>query len=257
MSSTLSHAGDRPAEQPIAGRASIANRLLRALPPDDYAMVAASLAPIELPRGTVLYTPGTTFTHVYFPETCVLSLILRFLGGAAAEAGTVGNDGMVGLSALLDADAETTEVVAQIPGRALSMSVHAFREARLRPAFDRLLRRYAHAYMTQVSQTAGCNAIHDVGQRCARWILMTHDRVNRTAGTIPLTHDFLAAMLAVRRASVTEAAQELQRAGLIAYTRGQLRVVDRSGLERASCECYATVHDHFARLFGGPATPGS
>ncbi len=235
-------AGDDP------HRGAVRNRLLAALAPEDYAALAPHLEPVALSVGQVLAGPGEAFAHVYFPETAVLSVIARMADGAGVEVGTVGNEGLAGVSVLLDTEASPNETLAQIPGTALRVSAAAFTAAvDARPGLRRLLHRYAQAYLTQVAQGAACNRLHGIEARCARWLLMTHDRVGG-ADSFPLKQEFLAIMLGVRRAGVTVAAGALQDAGLIRYRRGGIRVLDRAGLEAAACECYGVVRRQFDRL---------
>lgn len=229
-------------------RGAVHNRLLGALPDDDRAWLAPHLARVPLAVGDVLAEPGEVLAHVYFPETCILSVISRMADGGAVEVGTVGNEGMVDLAVLLDAEASPNQTLCQMPGDACRLPAAALGEAvDTRPAVRRLLHRYAQAYLTQVAQGAACNRLHGIEQRCARWLLMTHDRVGG-ADTFPLKQEFLAIMLGVRRAGVTVAAGALQDAGLIRYRRGSIRVLDREGLEAATCECYGVIRGQFDRL---------
>jgi CRP-like cAMP-binding protein len=231
------------------GQAAERNRVLLALPPDEYAWVSARLEPVEIAQGEVLAEAQEPFRHVYFPETAVCSVVNVLEDGGVVEIGTVGREGMVGLSAFLDAGASPSRTIGQIPGSAQRAPATLFADgADQRPVLRRVLRRYTHVFLTQVAQTAACNRAHVLEQRCARWLLMTHDRAGRD--TFPLTHEFLAFMLGVRRAGVTEALGALQQAGLIRYSRGVITVVDRPALERAACECYRVVRSHFERLFG-------
>ena len=186
--------------------------------------------------------------YVYFPETAVLSLTTVMRDGGTLEIGTSGREGMAGLPVFLGDDAGTIRAFAQIPGAAIRIEAAAFaRLAGVAGPFHTLLLRYTHAFLTQVSQTAACNAAHLVEQRCARWLLMTHDRVE--GDEFPLTHEFLAFMLGVRRAGVTLAMRGLQDAQLVHYVGGRVTVADRTGLERTSCECYAVVRAQYTRLF--------
>ncbi len=227
------------------------NRLLATLKriaPADDAWLARLLEPVILPSGYVLAAANAPFKHVYFPETAVLSIISRMHDGGAVEVGTIGNEGMGGIGAFLGAGAGINETIAQIPGAARRVDATAFAKgANERPAMRTLLQRYTESYLTQVAQTAACNRLHGIEQRCARWLLMTHDRVG-SAHRFPLTQEYLAIMLGVRRTGVTLAAGSLRDAGLIRYSRGAIHVLDREGLEAAACECYAIVRGHFDRL---------
>jgi CRP-like cAMP-binding protein len=218
---------------------------LEASAPNDAAWLLSHLTAKDLELGHILAPAGEAFESVYFPITAVISVIGRMHDGGAAEVGTVGNEGAVGVSALLDASPSPHETVAQIPGVVLGIDAAVLRAGmEERPLLRRLLLRYVHEYLTQVAQTAACNRLHDIEQRCARWLLMTHDRVGE-AEQFPLTQAYLGIMLGVRRAGVTVAAGALQAAGLITYHRGGIRVVDRVGLEAAACECYGLVRRHF------------
>jgi CRP-like cAMP-binding protein len=169
--------------------------------------------------------------------------------GLAVEVGTIGNEGMVGTPVLLGADLSPTRAFAQVPGEALRMRTVLFKEEMQNggPLPD-LVRRYTQAMVNQISQSVACNHLHSVGQRMCRWLLMTHDWVG--ADEFPLTHEFLAQMLGVRRPSVSVVAGILQKAGLIRYHRGRITVLDRKGLEAASCECYEVVRKESDRLLG-------
>lgn len=229
------------------------NRILRALPEAEHDALLQQFELVTLRSGQVLIEPGAPTAHVFFPASAVLSVVNLLAQGGAVEVGTIGNEGMGGLSVFLDADAAPSQLIAQVPGDAYQMTAASLVAAAASlPSLERILRRYTHAYLTQVAQTASCNRAHDVAERCARWLLMTHDRVGGRDSFF-LTHEFLAFMLGVRRAGVTVAAGILQRAGLIRYTRGRITVLDRAGLEAASCDCYGIVRAHFDRLFNGKA----
>jgi CRP-like cAMP-binding protein len=226
------------------------NRLLATLPPDEYARLTARMTDTAFQLRDVVYRANGPVPYVYFPRSGVLSCVVVLPDGGAAEVGTVGNEGMAGLPAFLGADTSPTEVICQAaPCEMWRMEAAAFRaEAGRDGPFRTLLGRYAQCYLTQVGQTAACNALHGVEERLARWLLMTHDRVG--ADDLPLTQEFLALMLGVRRASVTVVASALQHAGLIRYQRGRIAVLDRAGLEAASCDCYRMVRAEFDRLLG-------
>jgi CRP-like cAMP-binding protein len=225
------------------------NRLLRALPADDYAWIQPHLKSITLNVNDVLAEPEERFRHVYFIESGVASIVNQVSGGTV-EVGTVGNEGMAGLSVFLDGGAAPSMTLIQVPGEAKRVAADVFAQGvDDHPALRRLLHRYTQAFITQVAQTAACNRNHKLEERCARWLLMTHDRVDGS-DTFPLTHQFLAYMLGVRRSGVTIAAGTLQKQGLIRYSRGRITITDRKGLEGASCECYGVVRAHFDRLLG-------
>jgi CRP-like cAMP-binding protein len=224
------------------------NRLLSALSAGDYAVVAPHLERVEMEVNEIVARKGERFTHAYFPVTALISVVNRMSDGTGVEVGTVGNEGMAGIAAYLGVEAMESETFCQVPGVALRLPMAKLLEAAAKlPALSRLLNRYTQAYLTQVAQSTACNRLHGIEQRCARWLLMTHDRVNR-GESFPLKQQFLAEMLGVRRAGVTVAAGALQDAGIISYRRGVIRVLDRAGLEAASCECYGVVRQSFDRI---------
>ena len=225
----------------------VRNRLLAALPAEEFALVQLELEFVRLDQRQTILEPGQQIVNVFFPETAVVSLVNQMQDGSVVEIGTAGCEGMVGLCAFLAEDTPTVRAFAQIPGLAWRMSVEALgRLARVSTVFHRLLLRYTQAFLTQVAQTAACNGTHLVEQRCARWLLMTRDRV--VDDEFPLTQEFLAFMLGVRRAGVNVAMRSLYDAGLVRYSRGSVRIVNRAGLEAASCECYRVVRAHTERL---------
>lgn len=231
-----------------AGSDVARNRLLAALAPADFAVLEPHLDRVTMNVHDVLAEPGESFTHVYFPESGAVSIVTYMADGSGVEVGTMGNEGMAGLPAYLEADASESRTFCQVAGVALRMPVNALvSAASSRPNIRRLLNRYTQAYLSLVAQGAACNRLHTIEQRCARWLLMTHDR---TVGSevLQLKQEFLALMLGVRRIGVTIAAGALQDAGLIRYRRGQIRVTDRDGLEAAACECYAAVRKRFDEL---------
>jgi CRP-like cAMP-binding protein len=228
-----------PAHRQPAGT-PIANSLLAALPRRSYLRLRPGLEPIELAFGEVLYEPGEAIRDVYFPGRSMVSLLTLVEGHLALEVGLVGREGMVGLPLALGVERSPVRALVQGAGPAVRMSAARFRrELAASPLLARELHRYAHALMTQISQTAACNRFHMVGARLARWLLMTRDRVRSTQ--FRMTHEFLSHMLGVRRVGVTEAASALQRASLIEYTRGNIRILDHAGLEAASCSCYRSI----------------
>ncbi|MDQ2664613.1 MAG: Crp/Fnr family transcriptional regulator [Gemmatimonadota bacterium] len=224
------------------------NRLLAALAPADFAVLKRHLEPVTLEINDVLAEPGEHFTHIYFPESAAVSVVTYMTDGSGVEVGTMGNEGMAGLPAYLEADASESRTFCQVRGAALRVPVDVLLDAaNTRPEIRRLLNRYTQAYLSLVAQGAACNRLHTIEQRCARWLLMTHDR---TVGSdmLELKQEFLALMLGVRRIGVTIAAGALQDAGLIRYRRGHIRVTDRAGLEAAACECYGVVRARFDQL---------
>jgi CRP-like cAMP-binding protein len=225
------------------------NHLLAALPAAAMQALLPHLERVQLEQREMLFEPQARIAHVSFPETAVVSLTMILRNGSAVEIATSGREGMAGLPAFLGESSGSMRGFAQIPGAAIRIEAAAFsRLAAAAGPFHELLLRYTHTFLTQVAQTAACNSAHLVEQRCARWLLMTHDRVD--GDDFPLTHEFLAFMLGVRRAGVTLAMSGLQEAELVRYARGRVTVIDRAGLEIASCECYAVVRAQYERLFG-------
>jgi CRP-like cAMP-binding protein len=230
------------------------NRLLASLPPDELALVSAHLEHTRLERWRVIYDPERPIQAVYFPTDGVISILSVMADGTAIETATVGKEGLAGMALFHGVDVTSEQAFVQVPGSGYRMDAKAFREVLPScPALTAALHRYAQALFTLAAQSSGCNRLHSMGQRCARWLLMVHDRVERDE--FELTQAVLSQMLGVRRATVTEAALELQRAGAIDYSRGRITVVDRGVLERASCECYGIVRSAFDRLLGAGGTP--
>lgn len=227
------------------------NRLLKALDPEVYARLVHEGESLELSAKQVLWPEGAPIRSVYFPRSCAVSLIVPLDGERPIEAATVGNEGFVGAAVALGVQATTIIAIAQVAGMALRIPAAAFVSfVGDHEGLRDMVLAYAHTLMEQAAQTVACNRRHDLSERCARWLLMTHDRV----GTNPffLTQEFLAVMLGVRRASVTVAAGALQQAGFIRYSRGRLEVLDRSGLEGASCECYRILDESYKRSVRSP-----
>jgi CRP-like cAMP-binding protein len=220
----------------------IENSLLAALPRKTYGRLAAGLEPVTLTFGDVLYEPGETIRHVYFPGASLVSLLTLADGHLALEVGLIGRDGMVGIPVVLGHKVSAVRALVQGEGTALRMAAAPFlKEFRIGLTLQQELYSYVHTLMAQISQTAACNRFHVVERRLARWLLMTHDRVK--SDQFRMTHEFLGHMLGVRRVGVTKAAQALQRGDLIRYSRGVITVLDRKGLEAAACECYKVVRD--------------
>ncbi len=225
------------------------NRLLALLAAEDYARLEPHLEPVSLEYRKVLYESHAPIDHVWFLESGVGSLVNTMEDGDAAEVGTIGNEGMVGLPLLLGDRQAPTGVYVQVPGAGLCISANNFtRELQQSATMRTVMLHYAHAFFNQVAQSAACNQLHNLRQRCCRWLLMTHDRMN--ADQFLLTQEFLAMMLGVQRSGVSAAAGMLQRAGLIQYARGNVTIRDRAGLERESCECYRIAKLEFDRLLG-------
>lgn len=224
-----------------------ANRLLAALPRREYRKLAGYLEPVALDHGEMLFAEGQPTRSVYFPVGGLVSLLVPLEGDKVAEVAVVGREGMVGLPVFLGADAHAHRATVQAPGSALRLPADALRAAvRGSPLLAERLLRYADAFLVQVSQSAVCNCLHPVPKRYCRWLLMAQDRLG--SDRLPFTQKFLALMLTVRLASVSEATRALERAGLIRYRRGELHILDRPGLEAAACGCYRLIQDYFARL---------
>jgi CRP-like cAMP-binding protein len=233
----------------LVGRSPPTNRLLAALPPDEAKILQPHLETTPLSIQQTLYEMDCPIEYVYFVHRGVVSLIAPMKDGLPVEIATIGPEGMVGMPVFLGAEQMASKAFVQIPGEGVRMSAETFRKVIGRcPVLNRLLLRYALALMTLMAQSAACNRAHSVEERCARWLLLTHDRVH--APSFPLTQEFLAQMLGVRRPTVSIAAGMLAKAGLISYVRGQMTLLDRAGLEQASCECYAIIAAEFERLLG-------
>ncbi|HLK08957.1 MAG TPA: Crp/Fnr family transcriptional regulator [Candidatus Angelobacter sp.] len=237
---------------PEIAQAGPRNRLLNLLPVEDYARLQRHLHPVEFKYKLSLYQADQPIEFVQFIETGVASLVNTMKNGDAAEVGTIGNEGMVGLPVIFGDSQAPTSVYMQVAGHGLQMKAKTFwqemqRSATLRTA----MLHYAHAFFNQVAQSAACNTFHLLERRCCRWLLMTHDRM--LSNEFPLTQEFLAMMLGVQRPGVTLVAGELQRSGLIRYTRGTVTILDHAGLMKRSCECYAVSKREFDRLLGAPA----
>ena len=218
-------------------RSSEKNRILRALSDKQRAQVAPDLESVFLHVKQVLAAPEEPTRYVYFPRDAVLSLLVPMEDGTAVEGAMLGNEGVVGLQVFLGEGAPMEEIVVQVPGEAARMRANDFRIAFAGSCeLQMLLHRYSLALMTQLARVAGCNRLHSVEKRAARWLLMCRDRTGRD--TFPLTHECLASLLGVRRASVSVAAEALQNAGVIGYQRGTITVLDVERLEAASCEDY-------------------
>jgi len=223
------------------------NQLLAALPPDVWRHWEPALEAVDMPLGQVLYESGVAMTHVYFPATSIVSLLYVMEDGASAEIAVVGNEGIVGVSLFMGGETTPSRSVVQSAGRG-----HRMRGQFLKDEFSRsspvlhLLLRYTQALITQMAQTAVCNRHHSLDQQLCRWLLLSLDRLE--GPELSMTQELIANMLGVRREGVTEAASQLQRAGLIRYRRGHITVLDRVGLEARTCECYAVVKKEYDRL---------
>ena len=225
------------------------NSLLAALPVADQVRLRSELETISLALGDVIYESGRHLEYVYFPASCIVSLIYTTASGATAEMGLVGNDGVVGLAVFMGGETVPNRAVVLTSGCAIRMNATAARQAFRRAGpFQQTLLLYTQAFVTQISQTAVCNRIHSVEQRLCRWILLFDDRM--CSEELRLTQESISNMLCARRQSVTVAAGHLQDAGLIRYGKGCIRIVDHAGLENAACECYHVVKTEYNRLMG-------
>ena len=225
------------------------NRLLALLRVQDQDRLRPHLEPVTLEYKRLLYGASERIEFAYFIEEGVGSLVNTLRNGDAAEVGTIGNEGMVGLPVLMGDETAPTSVYVQVPGSGLRIEARIFRQELDRSGPMRaVMLRYAHAFFNQVAQSAACAHFHKLDERCCRWLLMTHDRM--ASDEFLLTQEFLSMMLGVRRAGVTEAAGSLRRAGLIRYHRGHVTILDREGLEARACECYAVSKAEFDRLLG-------
>ena len=226
------------------------NRLLAALTPRERAAVLKTCEEVELKFRDVLSEPDEPIRHVYFPTTSYISLITPKGASESLEVGLVGNEGVFGITLVLGIDVSPLKGLVQGGGLAMRMSVPYFRRAsKERPSFGRVVNAYLYVLMAQIAQTAACGHFHQLEARLARWILMTHDRAG--SDTFPLTHAFLAQMLGVRRAGVTEAAGIVQRRGFIQYRRGMVRVLNRPALEAIACPCYEAFNTMYGKHLGG------
>lgn len=230
----------------ISPLAATSNRLLAALPRSERIHVLEGCEPVDLKFGEILTESGEPIRHVYFPTRSAIVLITLLDERASLEVGLVGNEGVVGTALVLDMAVSPQRALVQGPGGALRMAAAPFRRIlEHSPELQHVLRRYVHAVMAQLAQTAGCTRFHVVEARLARWLLMTQDRAGSDG--FHVTHQFLARVLGVRRVGITRAATTLQDRGLIRYARGNIVVVDRAGLETAACGCYAADKASYAR----------
>ena len=224
------------------------NGLLARLPRKDRERFIRGCESVELAFNETIAEPGDTLRHIHFPVGGFVSLLAVMPGGSPIEVALVGNEGMVGMPLVLGAEKSQGRLLVQGVGSALRMTIARFRrELKASPALRATLDRYINACMGQLAQTAGCNRFHVVEERLARWLLMTGDRAHSV--TFHITHEFLAMMLGVRRVGVTKAASELARRKLISYSRGDIRIRDRAGLEAAACGCYRADLEIYERAF--------
>jgi len=225
------------------------NILLKSLSPSSFAKIKDKLTHIEHPRKALIAEKGEPFKYVYFPDEGMVSIVLVTTEGIPIEVGTVGKEGFVGIPVLLGADISDRKLFSQVPGHGWSMGTKNFKDAidndlELR----RICQRYTLTMLNQVSQTAACNRLHSIEERCARWLLLAHDR--DTARTVDLTQEFLSMMLGVRRSGVNIAIRTLEKLGLIEHSRGSIRILDRKAMEEISCGCYEEVKQYFQQTMG-------
>jgi CRP-like cAMP-binding protein len=231
------------------------NRLLSLLADHDYERLRPHLSQVAFEYRKSLYEASRPIDHVYFPIDGVASLVLTTSDGSSAEVGTIGSEGLVGLPVCLGDREAPSSVYVQVPGTALQIDAHIFRdELSLNPTLNLIVLRYAHAFFNQVAQSAVCAHLHRVEQRCCRWLLMTRDRM--PSGDFLLTHEFLGMMLGVRRTTVTDVMGGLQKAALIRYRRGHVSILDHEALQQRACECYEISKLEFDRMLGDtPVAP--
>lgn len=226
------------------------NQILAKLSSDVFQRLEPHLVYVALPQGTIIHCPGDLLTHLYFPLDCLFSVTITMKNGSTAEVGMVGSREVLGINAVMgNSETTQTEYVVQVAGSAMKIEA-----AILRQEFDRhgelheILLRYTQAFLAQVSQTAACNSLHTLEQRLPRWLLETQERVH--SDNLALTQEYIATMLGVRRAGVTQAAQNLQERKLIQYHRGNVQILDQEGLEAAACECFKRIKAEYDRLLG-------
>ena len=225
------------------------NRLLDALPPRILAGLQPGSETIPLETSQVIQEPGAKADYVFFPTSGVISIMVLTADGATVETAMAGKEGMFSISVILGDDHPSQKAIVQLAGSAVRIRSSQMKQAVAEDAeLRRLLLRYAQAIMTTATQAAACNRLHQLEQRCARWLLSARDRAE--GDTFHITHEFLATMLGVRRPGVTVAVQNYRDSGLIAYSHGSMTILDRAGLEKASCECYRVIQDEFNRLLG-------
>jgi CRP-like cAMP-binding protein len=222
------------------------NKLLAALPEAEWARWKPQLEAVDMPLGQVLYESGSTLSHVYFPTTAIVSLLYVMEDGASAEIAVAGYEGLVGISLFMGGESTPSRAVVQSAGHGFRLPSQAIKDDFGRAPVLHLFLRYTQALITQMAQTAVCNRHHSLDQQLCRWLLLSLDRLS--GNELVMTQELIANMLGVRREGVTEGAMKLQDAGLIRYSRGRITVMNRSGLEARTCECYAVVKKEYDRL---------
>jgi CRP-like cAMP-binding protein len=245
----------KPGREAVTSAALVRNAMFEGLDKDALDAVGKQAQLVSMALREKIYEPEEQIREVYFPIDSVLSIVTRMRDGDQIEVGTIGREGMSAFPLLMGASSTANDCYCQVPGTAIKISAEVFRNLSMtNTKFRQRLDRYMQAYVNMLGQLAACNRLHSVYERCSRWLLMTHDRVN--ADKIQLTHEYLAMMLGTGRSGVSIAAGTLQQAGFIRYAHGTITIVDRSGLEAASCECYDVAREQFGgllRLVGGSA----
>jgi CRP-like cAMP-binding protein len=230
------------------------NLILGSLSRAEYEQLSRHFERVTLRHGDYAIVPDESISHVYFPLNCLLSMVTTMKDGATVECNTIGREGTSGIPVLLDAEQTTMPTFCQVPGEAVRVKARVIKEAYERDAGVRkLFNRYIHTAIVVGSHSTACNRLHSLEQRFHKWLLMSSDGVG--SGDVALTHEYLSAMLGVRRAGVTEAALKAKEAGLIEYRRGRIQILDREGLEARSCECYARTKAEYERLFAVEMRP--
>lgn len=233
---------------PTTARRPGDNKILAALGGSDLQRLSSQLERVSLGLGQVVHEPQAQIDYVYFPETAVFSMLATMEDGDTVEVGPVGDEGMVGLRVFLGADTARYRVLVHVAGTAVRMRANAFREELSAGAspLPGLLTRYTQMLLAMTGQSAACNKLHRLDQQLARWLMMIHDYVG---DELLLTHELISLTLGVRRAGVSDAANDMKDAGLIDYQRGRIRILDRGGLEGMACECYRAIKEEYDRLY--------
>jgi CRP-like cAMP-binding protein len=233
----------QPGERTSPAGKPVRNKLLLAIPDEEFRKIRSRLQFVDLPHHFILHQPHQTVRFAHFPNAGLISLVVELKDGRTVEAGLLGNEGASGMPAVLGLSRSPLREIVQIEGDAFRVRVNALRELLpSTPVLQATLNRYAAGLAMQVAQTAACNRLHKIEERLSRWLLIAQDRVD--SGIVPITHDFLATMLGTDRPSVTVAAGMLQREGIIEYTRGSVRILNRKKLEWFACECYALIKQY-------------
>ncbi|HYG09983.1 MAG TPA: Crp/Fnr family transcriptional regulator [Pyrinomonadaceae bacterium] len=224
------------------------NQLLAHLPGEERELLRPHMEQVRLSHGDTIIEPHVPIKDIYFPLNCLLSMVTTMEDGSTVESGSIGREGMAGVPVLLDASETTMPTFVQIPGEAIRIKAATVKQMYDRgSAFKTLLNRYIHTVIVVSSQSVACNRVHNIEARLARWLLMSSDGVG--SDEVNLTHEYLAVMLGVRRAGVSEAAAKLQEKDLIRYNRGNVLILDRESLQAYACECYHVVREEYERLF--------